>query len=167
MGMKLFTRLGDMMQKVRNSTLLDIRAIWDIRNQIDNLFYTNYRWVNLSEFESDYLQKYHNRIDNALYVLCDHENTIIGYCRMDRMLRKEPGLTDEYNVLICFICIDSLLHGNGYGKILLSESITQYQEKVGIPITFYANIHEENIRSKSIFIRNGFLSINLAIGNYH
>lgn len=93
---------------------------------------------------------YNSKINDpdCLYLLLENDSEVIGSIRYD--------INKENEALISYL-IDFKYHGNGYGNAILSLSLSALVEKFPTVSQLVGFVLPENIASRKIFERQGYL----------
>lgn len=130
---------------VRVATSKDAEGILEIRNDpLSRQESLNTESISLEKHVSWFNKKYLQNNNNHCFVL-EKDKLVIGYCRLDL----------ENNEYIVSIAISPDQHGNGFGTLLLSQSLKNLNTSRQI----LATVKKNNPASLRIFEKNGFVPI--------
>lgn len=133
---------------IRPAKKEDSKRIWEIRNNPQSRKFSN----NQSEFPFEqhdiwYQKKYFSEANNYCSVLCGNTGLVIGYCRYD---------CNEKGIFVVSIAIDPDYQGKGMGRLLLTNSLNNYdfifKDKIII-----AECFKNNPASVSLFLKSNFI----------
>ena len=130
---------------VRRASTEDAERIWEIRNhsksRVESL---NTAEILLADHMSWFSRKYLENKESFCFVM-EISERVVGYCRLD---------SDDNNYIVS-IAMDPNYHGQGFGTILLSESLRQLNSDK----TILATVKKDNPASLRIFEKNGFIPV--------
>lgn len=133
---------------VRPATPRDSSALWQIRNQEDVRKVSNNAELIPWEKHEAWFARYLTNPDNHAFVLVQGR-TVVGYCRID------AGLVS--------IALDTSVRGRGFGNLLLTEAIRQYQAQG--PVRAFVRCGNET--SLKLFQKAGFTQDSEDPEGYH
>ncbi len=128
---------------VQLASVEDSRAIYYVRYEPSvNDVSTSQKKVSFKNHDAWFLKQYFSGLENKCFVLMV-DDAVSGYCRFD------INSKGEFNISIA---ISPKFQGMGFGKKLLSESMTM----MGSNKVFIASVFKNNPASLKLFKNSGF-----------
>lgn len=127
---------------IRLATELDSQRVCEIRNY--ETVRKNSRSQDIIDFKSHqawFQKNYFSETNNKFFIL-ESNKTVVGYCRFEAEV-------EEY---VISIAIDPAYHGQGWGKILLSQALQKFKTDKAI----MATIARHNEVSLNLFQKYNF-----------
>ena len=134
---------------IREANFEDIYILWNWRNDQNVRKQSfNKEFVTIEEHKEWFKNSLSNK-NRLQFIILDSNNVPLGQVRFDKLKGQSKVLID--------ISVDKIFRGKKYGKKIMSMAINKMIEEWGKKNNLVANILIENIRSKNLFSKYGFI----------